>query len=94
MLTVYKTGLYFNEASFSIQNIVQLSLKIDERVENKTINIIAVGNPPFSIQLNWNLANENGGTAVTFTINAELNMMMKMMAAGHSKNWPIMKRKD
>jgi len=72
----------FNEASFSIQNMVQLSLKIDERVENKTINIIAVDNPPFSIQLNWNLADENSSTAVTFTINAELNMMMKLVASG------------
>ncbi|MDB5158249.1 MAG: hypothetical protein JWR50_2956 [Mucilaginibacter sp.] len=72
----------FNTAGFSIQNMVQLSLKIDERVENKTINIIAVDNPPFSIQLNWDLAAENSGTTVTFTINAELNMMMKLMASG------------
>ena len=71
-----------NEASFSIQNMVQLSLQIDERVENESINIIAIGTPPFAIQLNWTLADDNGSTAVTFTINAELNMMMKMMASG------------
>ena len=45
----------FNTAGFSIQNMVQLSLKIDERLENKTINIIAIDNPPFSIQLNCRL---------------------------------------
>jgi carbon monoxide dehydrogenase subunit G len=71
-----------NEASFSIQNMVQLSLQIAERVENQAINIIATGTPPFAIQLNWALADDNGNTAVTFTIEAELNMMMKMMASG------------
>jgi carbon monoxide dehydrogenase subunit G len=72
----------YNEASFGIQNMVQLSLQIAERVENKFIKIIAVGSPPFQIQLNWELTSDNESTTATFTINAELNMMMKMMASG------------
>ncbi|MCC8426014.1 SRPBCC family protein [Mucilaginibacter sp. UR6-11] len=71
-----------DEASFGIQNMVQLSLQIESRVENKSVNIVAVGTPPFGINLNWDLATEGDGTAVTFTINAELNMMMKMMTSG------------
>jgi carbon monoxide dehydrogenase subunit G len=43
---------------------------------------VATGNPPFPVQLNWNLEATSDGTDVTFTINAELNMMMKMMASG------------
>jgi carbon monoxide dehydrogenase subunit G len=69
-------------ASFNIQNMTYLSLKIAERVENKTISIIATGKPPFAVQLTWSLEAKGDTTAVTFTINAELNMMMKMMASG------------
>lgn len=72
----------FNEASFGIQNMVQLSLQIAQRVDNSSINIIATGKPPFEVSLNWNLVTEDDGTAVTFTITADLNMMMKMMASG------------
>lgn len=71
-----------DEASFNIQNMTYLSLKIAERVENRSINIIATGKPPFAVQLKWDLAANGDTTAVTFTINAELNMMMKMMASG------------
>jgi carbon monoxide dehydrogenase subunit G len=72
----------FNEASFGIQNMVQLSLKISERVENKSIKILAVNGPPFPVQLSWELTGDANNTLATFTINAELNMMMKMMASG------------
>jgi carbon monoxide dehydrogenase subunit G len=71
----------FNEASFGIQNMVQLSLKINRRVEDKTIEIIAIGNPPFNIQLTWELTPNGDATDVTFTINAELNVMMKLVAS-------------
>ncbi|MGF7080799.1 SRPBCC family protein [Mucilaginibacter sp. UYCu711] len=72
----------FNEASFGIQNMVQLSLKISERIENKSIKITAVNGPPFPVQLSWELTGDADNTLATFTINAELNMMMKMMASG------------
>jgi len=71
----------FNEASFGIQNMAQLSLKIDKRVEDKIIKIITVGNPPFSVDLTWELAANDYTTDVTFTINAELNVMMKLVAS-------------
>ncbi|MES2426502.1 MAG: SRPBCC family protein [Bacteroidota bacterium] len=71
----------FNEASFGIQNMVHLSLKVNKRVEDKTIEIIAVNNPPFSVQLVWELAASGDTTDVTFTINAELNVMMKLVAS-------------
>jgi carbon monoxide dehydrogenase subunit G len=72
----------YNEAGFGIQNMVQLSLQIAERVENQYIKIVATGNPPFPVQLNWDLKAVGDSTNVTFAINAELNMMMKMMASG------------
>lgn len=72
----------YNEASFGIQNMVQLSLKVTERVDNKLVKIQAVGNPPFPVTLTWAFAEAGDTTIVTFSINAELNMMMKMMASG------------
>lgn len=72
----------YNDASFGIQNMVQLSLKISERIENKSIKITAVNGPPFPVQLSWELTGDADNTLATFTINAELNMMMKMMASG------------
>ena len=72
----------FDDASFGIQNMVQLSLQIAERVDNKSIKIIATDTPPFPVQLTWDLEAEGNSTNVVFAINAELNMMMKMMASG------------
>ncbi|MBC7400789.1 MAG: SRPBCC family protein [Mucilaginibacter sp.] len=72
----------FNDASFGIQNMAQLSLQVAERIENKSIKILAVNGPPFPVQLSWELSGDADNTVATFTINAELNMMMKMMASG------------
>ena len=72
----------YNEAGFTVQNTIKLSLRIIERVENKAVNISAVDNPPFPIQFNWVLEAKGDKTNVTFSINAELNMMMKLVASG------------
>jgi len=72
----------YNEASLMVQNTIKLSLQIVERIENKVVNIAAVNNPPFPVRLNWSLEANGESTNVTFTINAELNMMMKMMVSG------------
>jgi carbon monoxide dehydrogenase subunit G len=72
----------YNEAGFMVQNTIKLSLQIAERIENKAVNITAINNPPFPVQLNWLLEANGENTNVTFTINAELNMMMKMMVSG------------
>jgi carbon monoxide dehydrogenase subunit G len=71
-----------DEASLMIQNMIKLSLKISERVENETIRIITIGKQPFEIGLQWQLFPNNGETKVVYTIKADLNMMMKMMASG------------
>lgn len=70
------------EARFNIQNMGKLALKIDSRVENAEINIYPSEKPPFDLQLNWKLADAGTHTEVLFTISAELNMMMKMLASG------------
>ena len=72
-----------DEARFSVQNFAALELKISNRIENHTIIIIPAGEVPFMIEMRWVLADlgENVTEAI-LTISAQLNMMMKVMAAG------------
>ncbi|RVU02768.1 SRPBCC family protein [Mucilaginibacter limnophilus] len=71
-----------DEASFSIQNMAKLRLGVQNRVENTEITIVPTEQPPFKVMLKWQLAQESDYTSVQFTIAAELNMMMKMLASG------------
>ncbi|TFF35666.1 SRPBCC family protein [Mucilaginibacter psychrotolerans] len=69
-------------ASFEIQNITKLSLKIDNRITNREIRIVPAEKPPFEMELKWVLADLGNQTEAVFTIDANLNMLMKMMASG------------
>jgi len=71
-----------DEASFIVRNMLKLSLKIGERVTDKEIKIIPAAKPPFYIELKWELSDDDEYTDVAFTIEADLNMMMKMVASG------------
>ena len=71
-----------DEARFDIQNMGKLALKIDSRVENAEIKISPSEKPPFDLELNWKLTDAGTHTEVLFTIAADLNMMMKMLASG------------
>jgi carbon monoxide dehydrogenase subunit G len=71
-----------DEASFSIPNMAKLSLKIDNRVANQEIVIKPAAKPPFALELKWSLSPNNDQTDIVFTINAELSMMLKMLASG------------
>ncbi len=71
-----------DEATFNIQNMVKLSLKVDSRTPDKMISIIPATKPPFDMNLSWALSGDENETTVTYTISADLNMMMKMMASG------------
>jgi len=71
-----------DEASFSIPNMAKLSLKIDSHIINQEIIIKPAAKPPFALELKWSLSPNNDQTDVVFTINAELSMMLKMLASG------------
>ena len=70
-----------DEASFTVRNILKLSLKMGERVPNKEIKLIPAAKPPFDIEMKWELSVDGEYTDVIFTIKAELNMMLKMVAS-------------
>lgn len=68
-----------DEARFNIQNMAKLVLQVVDRNSNQ-ITIDAVENPPFPLQLIWAIKEVGAQTEVNFTISAEMNMMMKMLA--------------
>ncbi|MCX2451978.1 SRPBCC family protein [Pedobacter sp. PLR] len=83
---IYNWSSTTDEASFTIQNMAKLAIKISSRVENQELIAIPTEKPPFDLELKWTVAdNGNGGTTATLIISADLNMMMKMLAAGPLK---------
>jgi len=80
---IYNWSSTEDEASFTIQNMAKLAIRISERVENQQLIAIPTEKAPFDIELKWTVAdNGNGGTTASLIISADLNMMMKMLAAG------------
>lgn len=80
---IYNWSSTTDEASFTIQNMAKLAIKIFSRTPNSEIIAIPTEKPPFDVELKWTVAaNENGGTTAKHIISADLNMMMKMLASG------------
>ena len=76
-----------DEASFTIQNMAKLAIKITSRIENKELIAVPTEKAPFDLELKWEVAdNGDGTTTATHTITADLNMMMKMLAAKPLQN--------
>ncbi len=80
---IYNWSSTADEASFTIQNMAKLAIKISNRVPNSEIVALPTEKPPFDVELKWTVSpNENGGTTAKHIISADLNMMMKMLAVG------------
>ena len=80
---IYNWSSTADEASFTIQNMAKLAIKISSRVPNSEIIAVPTEKPPFDVELKWTVEPaENGGTIAKHIISADLNMMMKMLASG------------
>lgn len=80
---IYNWSSTVDQAQFTIQNMAKLSLRISERLDNKELVSTPVEETPFPLVLRWRLESlPNQQTRASFIIEAELNMMMKMMASG------------
>lgn len=80
---IYNWSSTKDDASFTIQNMAKLAIKITTRDENKEVIAIPTEKAPFDLELKWTVAdNGKGGTTASHIISADLNMMMKMLAAG------------
>jgi len=70
-------------ASFTVQNMAKLVLKISNRIENSSVIIVPAADVPFNVEKRWVTVDLGDGTTeAVLTLSAELNMMMKMMASG------------
>lgn len=80
---VYNWSSTENEASFTIKNMAKLTLKVENRIENALISFFPTEKPPFEVNLEWSVMPlGEGQTKASYRINAELNMMLKMLASG------------
>ncbi len=80
--TIYNWSATHDEARFTIQNMAKLAVKVVSR-SPEGIVLQPVEAAPFPVTLRWTLVDHGDGTTTaTHTIEAELNMMMKMLAAG------------
>lgn len=68
-----------DEARFQIQNMAKLVLQVKSRNPDEIL-INAIDNPPFPLELKWQIKEAGTQTEVNFTISADMNMMMKMLA--------------
>lgn len=80
---IYNWSSTKDEASFTIQNMAKLAIRISERIENKELTAIPTEKPPFDVVLKWTVEEDGkGGTIAKHILSADLNMMMKMLASG------------
>ncbi len=80
---IYNWSSTQDEAKFTIQNMAKLALKVSSRVKDKEIIAVPSEEAPFAIELKWLLTDLGGEkTEANYIISADLNMMMKMLAAG------------
>ncbi|MGK9116372.1 MULTISPECIES: SRPBCC family protein [Sphingobacteriaceae] len=83
---VYNWSSTKDEASFTVQNMAKLTLRVSERKENQEISIVPSEKAPFDLTLSWKVKSIDPSTSeAVFTIQADLNMMMKMLASGPLK---------
>jgi carbon monoxide dehydrogenase subunit G len=69
-------------AGFNVQNMAKLNLKAESRITDKLVMIVPSEKPPFDLELKWELFSADDHTGVVYTISADLNMMMKILASG------------
>ncbi|SDM61005.1 hypothetical protein SAMN05421813_1173 [Daejeonella rubra] len=80
---IYNWSSTKDEAKFTIQNMAKLALKVSSITKNKEIIVKPSEEAPFELELKWTVTEDGEGkTEATYTISADLNMMMKMIVSG------------
>lgn len=83
---IYNWSSTADEARFTIKNMAKLALGVTKRDENKEIVCTPIEEVPFAVTLRWQVEEKAPDvTKATFVIEADLNMMMKMIAGGPLK---------
>lgn len=80
---IYNWSSTRDEARFTIQNMAKLALKVDQRLENQEVRFVPAEKAPFDVTMRWTMeASGEHETRAALLIEADLNMMMKMVASG------------
>jgi carbon monoxide dehydrogenase subunit G len=74
-------------ASMKLKGLGDLSLQIEPLTQPGKVRIIPAGKAPFDFFLEWDLKPAGAATQSGVRIEADLNMMMKMMAMGFLKDF-------
>ncbi len=69
-----------DECTFTIKGMATLGMKIVEKIPNSLIKVIKNGSAPFDFTLSCMIDDLQHQCVVQLAFDAELNMMMKMMA--------------
>ena len=79
--SIYNWSSTRDEARFTIQNMAKLALKVDRRTENSEVLFVPAEKAPFDVTLRWKVTPAgDDATLAELVIEADLNMMMKMLA--------------
>lgn len=80
---IYNWSSTKDEAQFTIKNMAKLTLRIAERVSPSEIRFVPAEKAPFDVEMKWVITSTGTGTSTAqLIIQADLNMMMKMVATG------------
>lgn len=80
---VYDWSSTVDEARFTIKNMAKLALRIVERIPKTQIVFEPAEKAPFDVRMKWAVESlESGTSRATLVIEADLNMMLKMVASG------------
>lgn len=80
---IYNWSSTPDEARFTIQNMAKLALKVDQRIPDQEIRIVLQEKAPFDVNMRWVIEAVTPESAkASLIIEADLNMMMKMLASG------------
>jgi carbon monoxide dehydrogenase subunit G len=75
------------QVNLDLKGLGKLVLSISEKSPSRFIKIIPTSKAPFDFFIQWDIMSVENGTKVKAKIEADLNMMMKMMAQGFLKDF-------
>lgn len=80
---IYNWSSTRDEARFTIQNMAKLALKVENRVPDREVLFVPSEKAPFDVSMRWKVeATGEQSSRATLVVEADLNMMMKMLASG------------
>jgi hypothetical protein len=68
-----------DQCSFKIPNLGKIGFKHDSFTEPNQIKLVSISDKPFSFEMNFNIADNDTLANAQIIVDADVNMMLKMM---------------